>query len=207
MEDLGAVSDDNVVLAWLQAEIESPPFQAYLIGDPPKPSHLARALALARNPDLDNAEHNAERRRIIAAAHGFGRGALIFAGLEDDIAWRRARASIADVAAMLYSNRNATWTTLAPATRRVAEGASNAAKLFTGDDMNLHILSLARIICHADPAPELSPLLCLRMPDGGISLLEGHTRATAIVLEGHKLPQGVEAFIGESPSIKSWAYL
>ena len=207
MEDLGAVSDDHVVLAWLRAEIESPPLQAYLIGDPPKPSHLARALALARNPDLDNAAHNAERRRIIAAAHGFGRGALIFAGLEDDIAWRRARASTAEVAAMLYSNRNATWSTLAPATRTVAEDASNAARLFTGDDMNLHILSLARIICHAEPAPELSPLLCLRMPDGGISLLEGHTRATAIVLEGHMLPQGVDAFVGESPSIKSWAYL
>jgi hypothetical protein len=27
MEDLGAVSDDQVILAWLQAEIESPPFQ------------------------------------------------------------------------------------------------------------------------------------------------------------------------------------
>jgi hypothetical protein len=207
MEDLGAASDDHVILAWLQAEIESPPFQAYLIGDPPKPSHLAHALALARTPDLGNAEHNAERRRIIAAAHGFGRGALIFAGLEDDITWRRSRVSILEVSEMLYSNRNATWTTLAPATRKVAEGASNAARVFTGDDMNLHILSLARIICHADPAPELSPLLCLRMPDGAISLLEGHTRATAIVMEGHKLPHGVEAFIGESPSIKSWAYL
>ena len=207
MEDLGAATDDHVVLAWLQAEIESPPFQAYLIGDPPKPSHLAHALELARNADLDNAEHNAERRRIIAAAHGFGRGALIFAGLEDDISWRRARVSTDEVAEMLYSNRNATWTTLAPATRTVAEGASNAARLFTGDDMNLHILSLARIICHADPAPELSPILCLRMPDGAISLLEGHTRATAMVLEGHRLSQGVEAFIGDSPSINSWAYL
>jgi hypothetical protein len=207
MEDLGAVTDDHVILAWLQAEIESPPFQAYLVGDPPKPSHLARALSLARNADLENAEHNAERRRIIASAHGFGRGALIFAGLEDDIAWRRARVSIAEVAGMLYSNRNATWTTLAPATRTVAEGASNAALLYTGDDMNLHILSLARLICHADPEPELSPLLCLRMPDGHISLLEGHTRATAIVLEGHRLPHGVEAFIGDSPSIKSWAYV
>ena len=207
MEDLGPVSDDHVILAWLQAEIESPPFQAYLIGDPPKPSHLARGLALARNPDLDNAEHNAERRRIIASAHGFGRGALIFAGLEDDIVWRRARVSIAEVAAMLYSNRNATWTTLAPATRTVAEGASNAVRVYSGDDTNLHILSLARIICHADPAPELSPLICLRLPDGTISLLEGHTRATAIVLEGHRLPQGVDAFIGDSPSIKSWAYL
>lgn len=207
MEDFGAVSDDHVILAWLEAEIESPPFQAYLIGDPPKPSHLSHALALARNADLGNAEHNAERRRIIAATHGFGRGALIFAGLEDDISWRRAQVSTAEVAEMLYSNRNATWTTLAPATRTVAEGASNAARVFTGDDMNLHILSLARIICHADPAPELSPILCLRTPGGGISLLEGHTRATAIVIEGHKLPLGVEAFIGESPSIRSWAYL
>jgi hypothetical protein len=132
---------------------------------------------------------------------------LIFAGLADDITWRQARVSISEISTMLYSNRNAAWTSLAPATRTVAEGASNAARLYTGDDMNLHILSLARIICHAEAAPELSPLLCLRTPDKGISLLEGHTRATAIVLEAHKLPRGVEAFIGESPSIKSWAYL
>ena len=207
MEDLGAVSDDQVILAWLQAEIDSPPFQSYLIGDPPKPTHLARALALARNPDLDNEKHNADRRRIIASAHGFGRGSLIFAGLDDDITWRRARASMADVAAMLYSNRNATWTTLAPATRTVAEGAANAARVFAGDDTNMHILSLARTICHADPALFLSELICLRLPGGGISLLEGHTRATAMVLEGHKLQEGVDAYIGDSPSIKSWAYL
>jgi hypothetical protein len=207
MDDLGPASDDQVILAWLQAEIASPPFQSYLIGDPPQPSHLARGLALARNRDLDNAEHNAERRRIIAAAHGFGRGALIFAGLDDDIKWRRVRASIAEVAAMLYSNRNATWTTLAPATRKVAEGAANAARVFSGDDTNMHILSLASTICHAEPAPFLSELICLRLPDGGISLLEGHTRATAIVLEGHRLPDGVEAYIGDSPSVKSWAYL
>jgi hypothetical protein len=207
MDDLGLASDDQVILAWLQAEIESPPFQSYLIGDPPKPSHLARGLALARNPDLDNAEHNAERRRIIASAHGFGRGALIFAGLDADISWRRVRASMAEVAAMLYSNRNATWTTLAPATRTVEEGANNATRVFAGDDTNMHILSLARTICHADPAPFLSELICLRLPDGGVSLLEGHTRATAMVLEAHRLPDGVDAYIGDTPSVKSWAYL
>ena len=115
--------------------------------------------------------------------------------------------SIADVAVMLYSNRNATWTTLAPATRKVAEGASNAARVFSGDYTNMHILSLARIICHAEPALELSELICLRLPDESISLLEGHARATAIVMEEHKLPHGVKAFIGDSPSIKNWAYL
>src|ERR1700674_2068975 len=106
MDDLGVASDDQVILSWLQAEIESPPFQNYLIGDPPKHTHLARGLVLARNPDLENAEQNAERGRIIEAVHGFGRGALIFAGLADDITWRRVRVSVAEVADMLYSNRS-----------------------------------------------------------------------------------------------------
>jgi hypothetical protein len=207
MDDLGAVSDDQVILAWLQAEIESPPFQSYLIGDPPKPSHLARGLALARNPDLGNAEQNAERRRIIASAHGFGLGALIFAGLANDITWRRLRVSVAEVAEMLYSNRSAAWATLAPATRKVAEGAANAGRIFAGDDTNMHILSLASTICHADPAPVLSEIICLRLPDGSISVVEGHARVTAIVLEAHRLPDGVEAYIGDSPSIANWAYL
>ena len=207
MEDLGAVSDDHVVLAWLQAEVESPPFQSYLIGDPPKPSHLARALALARNPDLANAEQNAGRRRIITSAHGFGVGALIFAGLADDVTWRRFRVSASEVGQMLYSNRNAAWTTLAPATRKVAEGAANAGRTFAGDDTNMHILSLASTICHADPAPDLSEIISLRLPDGSISVVEGHARATAIALEAHKLPDGVEAYIGDSPSIANWAYL
>ncbi|MDQ6876579.1 MAG: hypothetical protein M3082_02560 [Candidatus Dormibacteraeota bacterium] len=132
---------------------------------------------------------------------------MIFAGLDADIAWHRVRVSIAEVAAMLYSNRNATWTTLAPATRTVAEGAANVPRVFAGDETNMHILSLAWTICHANPAPALSELICLRLPDGAIAVLEGHTRATAIVMEGHKLPHGAQAYVGDSPSIKNWAYL
>jgi hypothetical protein len=207
MEDLGEVSDDEVILAWLQAEIESPGFQTYIVGDPPKPANLSHAMTLARKPDLENAEQNAQRREIIAAVHGFGRGAMIFAGLSNDITWRRVRVTVSDVAAMFYSNRNAGWTTLAPATRTVAEGADNAARVFTGDDTNMHILSLARTICHAEPAPILSELICLRLLDGGISVMEGHARATAMVMEGHRLPDGVEAFVGDSPTIANWAYL
>lgn len=207
MEDQGEVTDDQVILAWLQAEIESPGFQTYIVGDPPTPANLSRAMTLARKPDLRNSEQNAQRREIIAVAHGFGRGAMIFAGLSNDITWRRVRMTVSEVGAILYSNRNAGWTTLAPATRTVAEGAANAARVFSGDDTNMHILSLARTICHADPAPVLSELICLRLPDGGISVLEGHARATAMVMEGHRLPDGVEAYVGDSPSIANWAYL
>jgi hypothetical protein len=46
MEDLGTASDDQVILAWLQAEIESPPFQSYLIGG------SAQALASGSRPGI-----------------------------------------------------------------------------------------------------------------------------------------------------------
>ena len=52
MDDLGAATEDQVILAWLQAEIESPDFQAYLVGNPPNPANLSAALKAARSPDL-----------------------------------------------------------------------------------------------------------------------------------------------------------
>jgi hypothetical protein len=207
MDDLGAATDDQVILAWLQAEIGSPPFQTYLVGEPPNPANLSKAMALARSPDLESPEQNAERREIISKAHGFGRGALIFSGLQNDITWKQVRVSITEVGEMLYSSRSMSWTTLGPATRTVNEGAVNAERIYSGDETNMHILALARSICHADPTPELPALICLRRPERGISLLEGHTRATAYVMEAHKLTRGVLAFIGESPSIAGWGYL
>jgi hypothetical protein len=36
--------------------------------------------------------------------------------------------------------------------------------------------------------------------------MEGHTRATAIMLEAHRIPQ-VVIYVGSSPSVASWAYL
>src|SRR5260370_39777246 len=52
MADLGAATEDQVILAWLQAEIDSPDFQACVIGSPPTPANLSLALKPARTPDL-----------------------------------------------------------------------------------------------------------------------------------------------------------
>jgi hypothetical protein len=38
-------------------------------------------------------------------------------------------------------------------------------------------------------------------------ILEGHTRATAIVLEGHRFKKGVSIYVGEGPSVASWVFL
>jgi hypothetical protein len=206
MQDLGAATEDQVILAWLQAAIESPDFQAYLVGDPPDPANLSAALKAARSPDLCDASQNELRRRIVTAAYGFGQGTGSFAGLRNDLTWRRVRLTAADVGELLYARHEGAWQALSPVTRKVAEGATNVGHVFTGDPTNMVVLSLASGLCHSDrKVPEI---IALKRPgDGRLVILEGHARATAITLEAHRFPQGVEAYVGDGPSVTNWPYL
>lgn len=205
MQDLGPATEDQVILAWLQAQIESPDFQAFLIGNPANPANLSAALKAARSPDLRDPEQNALRRHIIASVYGFGQGTGSFEGLANDIAWRRVHVTADDISEMLYAKRSGAWQMLSPATRKVAEGATNVGHIFTGDSTNMVVLSLASGICHSDK--KVPEIIALRRPDGRIVLLEGHARATAIVLEAHRFPNGVTAYIGDGPSVANWPYL
>jgi hypothetical protein len=207
VEDQGAASDDQVILAWLQAEIESVSFQQYIAGEPPNPAYLSQVLKAARQPNTRDAVQNEIRRGIIRTAHGFGVGTLSFEGLANDIQWRKARVTAAEVGEMLYMNVHAAWLALAPVTRKVAEGAANVGHVFTGDPTNMLVLGLAIKICQSNPLPPLPEIICLTRPDGRLQILEGHTRATAIVIEAHRFPHGVNIYVGNSPSVASWAYL
>ena len=207
MEDQGVASEDHVILAWLQAEIESVAFQQYIAGEPPNPVYLAQVLKAARKPNLGDAEQNALRRQVIAKTHGFGLGTLSFEGLADDIHWRKQRASSLEVGELLYANRHPAWSALAPVSRKVAEGADNVGHVFTGDLTNMIVLALALKISESNPVPQLPELICLQRPDGHLVIMEGHTRATAIVLEGHRFKKGVSIYVGAGPSVPSWAYL
>lgn len=205
VEELGSATEDQVILAWLQAEIESPDFQAYLIGNPPNPANLSTALKAARTPDLRDDEQNAYRRQLITAVYGFGQGSGSFEGLANDLTWRRWRLTTDEVGEMLYARREGAWRLLSPATRRVAEGATNVGHIFTGDSTNMVVLSLASGLCHSDR--KIPELIALRRPDGQLVLLEGHARATAIKLEAHRFQSGVVALVGDGPSVANWPYL
>lgn len=205
MNEQGTATEDQVILAWLQAEIESPDFQAYLIGNPPNPAHLSAALKAARSPDLRDAGQNALRRQIITSVYGFGQGTGSFEGMADDITWRRYSVTTDEVGQMLYAKRSGAWQLLSPATRKVAEGATNVGHVFTGDSTNMVVLSLASGLCHSDK--KVPEIIALRRPDGQLVLLEGHARATAIVLEAHRFPDGVHAYVGDGPSVANWPYL
>jgi hypothetical protein len=205
VNDLGEATEDQVILAWLQAEIESPDFQAYVIGNPPNPANLSLALKAARSPDLRDQTQNELRRHMITEIYGFGRGTGSFEGLGPDLRWRRVQLTVPEVGEMLYARREGAWRLLSPATRKVAEGATNAGHVFTGDNTNMVVLSLASGICHSDK--KVPEIIALRRPDGALVILEGHARATAIALEAHRFPNGVQAYVGEGPSVAGWPYL
>ena len=205
MDDLGSATEDQVILAWLQAEIESPDFQAYVIGNPPNPVNLSVALKAARSPDLRDQTQNDLRRQIITGAYGFGQGAGSFQGLGSDLQWRRVRLDVDEVGEMFYARQGSAWPILAPATRKVSEGATNVGHVFTGDSTNMVVLSLASGICHSDK--KVPEIIALRRPDGNLVILEGHARATAIVLEAHRFPSGVDVYVGAGPSVANWPYL
>jgi hypothetical protein len=205
VEDLGAATEDQVILAWLQAEIESAGFQAYVVGNPPNPANLSSALKAARSPDLRDQAQNDLRRDLITSIYGFGQGKGSFEGLAKDLTWRRLRLTTAEVAEMLYARHEGAWQLLAPVTRKVAEGATNIGHVYTGDSTNMVVLSLASGLCHSQK--KVPEIIALKRPDGRLVILEGHARATAIVLEAHRFTKGVEAYIGDGPSVASWAYL
>lgn len=205
MQDLGEATEDQVILAWLQAEIESADFQAYIIGNPPNPANLSGALKAARSPDLRDRTQNDLRRRLITSVYGFGQGAGSFQGLGPELRWRRFRLSTDEVGELLYARQGSAWPILAPATRKVAEGATNVGHVYTGDQTNMVVLSLASGICHS--GKKVPEIIALRRPDGALVILEGHARATAIVLEAHRFPGGMTVYVGDGPSVANWPYL
>lgn len=206
MDDLGAATEDQVILAWLQAVIESADFQAYIVGNPPNPANLSAALKAARQPDLHDDEQNELRREIITRVYGFGQGLGSFQGLRNDITWRRVRLTNEDVGELLYARHEGAWQVLSPVTRKVAEGATNVGHVFTLDGTNMVVLSLASGICHSEK--KVPEIIALKRPgDGKLVILEGHARATAIALEAHRFPNGVHAYVGDGPSVAGWAYL
>lgn len=204
MQELGGASEDQVILAWLQAEIESPDFQAFIVGNPPNPSNLSYALKAARSPDLRDEEQNRFRRELITQVYGFGTGKGAFEGL-GELVWKRIKLTAAEVGEMLYARQDGAWRLLSPVTRKVTEGATNVGHVFTGDQTNMVVLSLASGLCHSEK--KVPEIIALRGPDGQLVILEGHARATAIVLEAHRFPDGVQAYVGEGPSVESWPYL
>lgn len=185
----GPATEAEAVLAFLQAEIDSPRhhFRASL------PAAIA---AYIDTPVLGDAAQDAERLSILQQVRGFGANKLLFQGWPPSVTWYHQQFTLAEVAQLLYA-KHPTWQNLTTGSRRVADGVAG---LVLDHQVATHVQGIAVRLAAGETFPPL-----LMASDGSQTVIfEGHSRATSYVLLGQ--PQSVEAITAVSPLMSQWVF-
>jgi hypothetical protein len=198
MINLGPATEDDVVLAFLQAEIDSARFgslyQATLAN-----SRLDR-VSVIDNPDRNSQQANQIRRELLRLIRGYGAGQFLFAGFPIDVTWRRVALEQTDLPKLKYA-KCPPWIELSRGTRLVIEGATNIGSDTPAEDAAVNIRAVAEDLKRGKRYAEL---IGVDGQSGEIILMEGHTRATAYAVA--QLPDRIECIVGSSPSMSRWAF-
>lgn len=164
------ISEDEMVLAFLSAEVDSPRFgnaARSVLGD----------LKLVRDPDLSDTNANKRRRSALARYRGWGTNGYLFNDFPSEVSWKLVEVAVSELGAFRYA-RVDPWIMLSGGSLLVRDGASNAAT----EPLNAakeHILAVARDISRGATFP---PIIAATEGEDQVHiLLEGHTRASAYV--------------------------
>lgn len=201
MIEIGPASENEMVLAFLRGEIESPRFGARYkqCFDQLRPSGF-NPQNLVENADLRSQQDNAQRIELLKAVRGYRANQALFTGFPNDVHWRRVGLEPADWNTVQYANHS-TWVTLSGGSRIVADGAKNIDFLAAAEDANRNIKAVADDLRSGKRYAEL---IGVDGEAGKLILVEGHTRATAYAIA--QLPECAECIVGSSPTMRTWAF-
>jgi hypothetical protein len=196
MIELGVAPEDDVVLAFLRAEIASPkwgPLHLRLLRD----LHLDRG-SLIDVADLADVRAGSIRKDILGAVRGYGRNDLLFTAFPRDTRWRRVRVELSDFYRLKCINNDERWFKLTGGTRLIQEAARN---LDVDPEVAVKVRgTIQRIEQHLP----LAELIMVETDAGDLVLVEGHTRATAYAVLSDR---AFLAFMGTSPLMDRWAFI
>ena len=197
-----AVAEDEVILAFLLGELESPRF-----GERVRCA-LARAggPALVTTPDLRSQEQNEARRAALVEARGWGSDDGLFAGFPADVLWQHGVLEPSEVERVRYI-RYSYWEVMSGGSRRPAEVRRT---LERPDDLPPWFvdiglewpIELAAVIAKNGVPGE--PIVVGTPNLHDLVVLEGHARLTALFVGGLQDQVSVPAYLGTSPNIRSW---
>jgi hypothetical protein len=124
MRDLGPATEDDVALAFVQAEIDSarfgPHYAAFLSN-----SRVERS-SIVDQPNLQSARENWIRGEMLTTVRGYGGNrTLLLKGFPQNVTWRKVAIEAEDVGKLKYANY-VTWVQLSGGSRLVIGGARRA---------------------------------------------------------------------------------
>jgi hypothetical protein len=193
MRELGPVSNDEMVLAFLRAEIDSPMRAVFY-------RSVLTALRFDRSlidsADLNDGYANCIRAVVLGAVRGYGRNDFLFYGFPSNAKWRRVLLDPSEFQRLRYLNDGASWAGLA-ASRSVQDGARNC---ISDAALAARVGVLVQAINRGDTVPEI-----ILVEDADLLVvLEGNTRATAYITAAST---PISALIGSSPTMHEWRFI
>jgi hypothetical protein len=189
-----------MILAFLQAEIDSPRFD-----DSVDAALFAAGTdqSIVTTPDLQSEKENSLRRRVLGSYRGFGQNLALFLGFPQDVRWYKVLLDKDDLKKLRYA-KYPIWERLSGGSRLVTDGAQNIDGVQAGENANTNIKGIAEALCQGKKYPPL--ILVSDKLEGVLTLIEGHARATAYLLEIDAIADGIEAIAGYSEAIKQWRF-
>lgn len=193
-------NENEMVLAFLKAEIDSPRF-----GLPIK-SALSQ-LKYSReeiidNADLNNLSHNIIRDKLMGF-RGYKCNNALFAGFPNNVKWERFALAPMELNNLKYIKYNK-WIEISGGSRLVVDGAKNIdTNQILEDDYNINeaIKTVAQEFKKGIRYPEL---IVAKGEDDFLVLIEGHTRATAYALANIK--ENIKIIVGTSSQMNNWIF-
>jgi hypothetical protein len=119
------------------------------------------------------------------------------------MSWEKVLLGKANLKKLRYA-KYPVWQRLSSGSRLVTDGAKNVDRIQAGEDANAHIKGVAKAVRQGKKYPPL--ILASDKLEGPLTLVEGHARATAYLLELDAIDGGIEAIAGYSESIRQWPF-
>ena len=194
MRILGVVQEDEVVAAYLRAELGSGRYGEVLRKLLERDGFEQEVLA---RPDLTDSAANRYRRGLLDEHRGFERRIGLFAGFPDRVDWYRAAFGPHEVLAIRYINWD-WWLELSAGTRRPTDAAE---RIRRGEVPGVTVEEHRMLV--EGPQPEL---IAVTKPDhSSVVLVEGHYRLTAYAMFPGSLPEELELYVGIAEDMDTWS--
>ena len=197
--NLTPITDDEMFVAFLQAELASPVWATAIRNG--VDGFKLDDLRVITEPNLDDPAEREKRRATLASYRGYGRNTYAFNGFPENVTWFKGVTSVVDVAGMRLMNFPEARV-LSGGTRIVRDAATNLRNVEV-DTLNERVLAIAKAVSLGAVLP---PLIAVAgATDQTHVILEGNTRAIALALEGDPSAE-VDLIAGYSTAMEQWCF-
>ena len=200
MRELGPLTEDDMIAAFLAGELRSARFGGALRA---ALTRLGVPEAEAARPDTADAAANRRRRAVLRAYRRYGLPDSLFDGFPyDDVGWTRVALTAAELLAVRYIGGYDYWVRLSAGTRLAPDAARRIRAGAVDEASRRGFLRLAAAL---DGGAVFDPLILVTAGAGApLVVLEGHARLTAYALRPGRIPDPVVAVLGTSPRMAEW---